>query len=642
MEPVDATIRRSRRSNKGTFSATKYIDEVYLTSVHLDRDHQELQLAYLAELQTDFDTGILNVTDPRVYAAKARQHDPDMPSFQEAMNGPDVDSYVAAMKKEIAQLVKQNTWEVMPRASVPKMPDGSARFVLKGTWAFKLKRLPDGKPSKFKARYCCRGDMQREGVDFFETYAPVVQWSTVRMLLTMVLSKGWTTKQVDYTNAFAQADLADEVYLEQPRGFSAVRNHVDNVLKLRKSLYGLRQAPRTFFEKLKAGLLERGFTQSEHDLCLFMKKDVICVVYVDDTILAGPDAAAIEREIKGLGVSADEQRHHFELRDEGAVGDFLGIRIERRGTNQKTGCNEFYLTQTGLIDKVLTASGMKDSKRASTPACVGSLGADRDGDPFDEEWEYASIVGMLMYLAGNSRPDISFAVNQAARFTHSPKQSHAIAVKRILRYLNGTADKGMLFSPSNELRVDCYVDADFAGLWGVEHDQDPVSVKSRTGYLIKFMGCPLLWVSKLQTQIALSTMESEYIALSQSMRDLISIREILKEVQKHVLAQDSDDVSYRTHSKAFSEVNSPESGKSTIPQSTVHEDNQACLKFATMPKMSPRTKHIAVPYHFFRSKVVSMEIQVVAIGTENQQADQFTKGLPPEKFERDRLELMGW
>jgi hypothetical protein len=126
------------------------------------------------------------------------------------------------------------------------------------------------------------------------------------------------------------------------------------------------------------------------------------------------------------------------------------------------------------------------------------------------------------------------------------------------------------------------------------------------------------------------------------MRDLISIREILKEVQKHVLAQDSDDVSYRTHSKAFSEVNSPESGKSTIPQSTVHEDNQACLKFATMPKMSPRTKHIAVPYHFFRSKVVSMEIQVVAIGTENQQADQFTKGLPPEKFERDRLELMGW
>ena len=640
--PVDPSLRRSGRTNKGTFTSTKYVNEVFLTSVHLDRDHQELQLAYLAELHTDFDTGILNINDPRAYAAKTKQHDPDMPSFHEAMNGENVDDYVAAMKKEITQLVKQNTWEVMPRSSVPQMPDGTDRNILKGTWAFKLKRLPDGKPSKFKARYCCRGDMQREGVDFFETYAPVVQWSTVRMLLTMTLCEGWTTKQVDYTNAFAQADLADEVYLEQPRGFASVKNQLDNVLRLKKSLYGLRQAPRTFFEKLKAGLLERGFTQSKHDLCLFMKKDIICVVYVDDTILAGPDPAAIEREIKGLGVSDGEQRHEFELRDEGAVGDFLGIRIEKRGMNKNTGRPDFYLTQPGLIEKVLLSSGMQDSRRADTPACVGSLGTDIDGEPFNEEWEYASIVGMLMYLAGNSRPDIAFAVNQAARFTHSPKQSHAVAVKRILRYLNGTTDKGMMLSPSSSLQVDCYVDADFAGLWGVEHDQDPVSVKSRTGYLIMFMGCPLLWVSKLQTQIALSTMESEYIALSQSMRDLIGVREILKEVQTHVLEKETDDVTYRTHSKAFEEVNASKSSGMSIPQSTVHEDNQACLKFATMPKMSPRTKHIAVPYHFFRSKVMNLEIQVVAISTDNQLGDQFTKGLPPEKFVRDRKRLMGW
>ena len=146
------------------------------------------------------------------------------------------------------------------------------------------------------------------------------------------------------------------------------------------------------------------------------------------------------------------------------------------------------------------------------------------------------------------------------------------------------------------------------------------------------MGCPLLWVSKLQTQIALSTMESEYIALSQSMRDLIAIREVLKEIHKLVLDSKMK-IAYQSHSKAFEE---------TIPQSTVHEDNQACLKFASMPKMSPRTKHIAIPYHFFRTKVEELEITIVPIGTDNQLGDQFTKGLPVEKFESDRLPLMGW
>lgn len=128
---------------------------------------------------------------------------------------------------------------------------------MRGTWAFKLKRLPDGSPSKFKARYCVRGDLQREGIDYFETYAPVVQWSTVRLLLTMILTNRWTTKQVDYTNAFAQADLKEEVYIEQPKGF-ARKDKLDMVLKLIKSLYGLKQAPKTFFEKLKAGLLNVG------------------------------------------------------------------------------------------------------------------------------------------------------------------------------------------------------------------------------------------------------------------------------------------------------------------------------------------------------------------------------------------------
>ena len=591
------------------------------------RTPYESDLAYYADMTTDFSTGDVHCIDPRAYAAKHKVHDPDMPSYTEALTGTHSEEYIAAMKKEISQLIKQKTWNPMFRKDVPPTQAGKRRPILKGTWAFKLKRLPDGTPSKFKARYCVRGDLQKEGIDYFETYAPVVQWSTVRLILTMILAKGWVTKQVDYTNAFAQAVLKEEVYIEAPRGFA--RGDGKDVLKLNNSLYGLKQAPKTFYEKLRDGLLERGFVQSMIDPCLFMKQDMICVIYVDDTIITGPDEQAIEDLITSLGVADEEQVHTFELRDEGEVGAFLGIQIERQSNDS------FTLTQTGLIKKVLSTAGMENSKATiKTPAATTPLGLDVDGEPFDEDWDYPVVIGMLMYLAQNSRPDIAYAVHQCARFTHSPKHSHAVGVKRILRYLNSTKDKGMTLSPNRSLVIDCYVDADFAGLWNVEQDQDPLCVKSRSGFLITFMGCPLHWVSKLQSQIALSTMEAEYIALSQAMRELIGLRAMLKEIYSNTFKTPSaiTSLKFQAVSKTFG----------TIPASTVHEDNEACLRFATVPKMSPRTKHIAIPYHFFREKVANGEINIVGVATDNQLADQFTKGLPQDKFLRDRKRLVGW
>lgn len=628
-----ALPRRSTRSTKGLHE-TRYINQAFLSSIcDESRSAHELNLAYSASLATDLNTGEDNCIDPRAYAAKHRTNDPDNPTYNDALTGIHSSEYEAAMIKEIQQLMKQKTWTPIARSKVPSFSDKKSRPVLKGTWAFKLKRLPDGTPLKFKARYCVRGDLQKEGVDYFETYAPVVQWSTVRLLLTLILSNNWTTKQVDYTNAFAQAELNENVYIEPPKGF-ARKDKKDMVLKLLKSLYGLKQAPRTFFEKLKEGLLERGFTQSILDPCLFMKNNMMCVVYVDDTIIAGPDPEAIEQLITSLGVAKDEQRHTFELRDEGEVGDFLGIRIEKGKDNS------FILSQTGLIKKVLKEASMEECNSSPTPASTTPLFKDKEGDPFDESWDYPVIVGMLMYLATNSRPDIAFAVHQCARFTHSPKSSHATAIKRILRYLQGTKEKGMTLTPSNNFDVHCYVDADFAGTWSVEDDQEPVSVKSRSGHLITFMGCPLLWSSKMQSQIALSTMEAEYIALSNSMRDLIGIREILKEIIREVFDSDTTTLNptYSTISRTFTKSKTA----SILPKSIVYEDNTACLKFATMPKMSPRTKHIAIPYHFFRSKVEELEIKVIGINTENQVADQFTKGLPQDKFVKDRKALMGW
>ena len=171
-----------------------------------------------------------------------------------------------------------------------------------------------------------------------------------------------------------------------------------------------------------------------------------------------------------------------------------------------------------------------------------------------------------MYLSSNSRPDIQYAVHQCARFTHFPKKSHEDAIHRLCRYLKGTKEKGLILKPSDDLTLDCYVDADFAGLYYVEDHQDPVSVKSRTGYCLTLGGCPLIWVSKLQTEIALSTTEAEYIALSQSLRDLIPMRRLLQEASSGLK------ITTTSNAKLYS---------------TVFEDNNGALSLATSPKLSP-------------------------------------------------------
>jgi hypothetical protein len=195
------------------------------------------------------------------------------------------------------------------------------------------------------------------------------------MILTMVLHNGWATKQVDFTNAFVQTEMKDTAYIEAPKLFGP-KSGKYLVLLLLKSLYGLKQAPRTFYEKLIDGLLERGFTQSEIDPCLFMKKDCICVVYMDDTIFAGPDASLLEREIKSLGVKEDQCEHSFQLRYEGEVGDFLGI-----------------LTQTGLIEKMIRAGSIEDCKKVATLAETSPVGADLDLGVCFNCWN-ANVLGI--------------------------------------------------------------------------------------------------------------------------------------------------------------------------------------------------------------------------------------------------------
>ena len=288
------------------------------------------------------------------------------------------------------------------------------------------------------------------------------------------------------------------------------------------------------------------------------------------------------------------------------------------------------MSQPGLIKKIIAAAGMKDCNPCDNPTLQQALGSNPDGAPMTDSWSYRSIIGMLLYLSGNTRPDIAFAVSQAARFSHSPKQSHATAVKRIIRYLKATATEGTLFRRPSSIQLEMYVDADFAGLWGVEAPNDPTSVKSRSGHIISISGCYLIAKSCLQTSIAQSTGESEYIALSHSLRALIPIRSTLLEILKTIDLPDH--LKATLHSKVISDFNT-----------LVHEDNSSALMLATEQRVTPRTKHYAVKMHWFWSIINERNnIDIVKVDTKLQQADYLTKGLPTPEYQARRKMSQGW
>ena len=248
----------------------------------------------------------------------------------------------------------------------------------------------------------------------------------------------------------------------------------------------------------------RGFTPSEIDHCVFLKKNCVVLVYVDDCLIFHKTQNGVLDCIKSI----DSQ---FDITREGSIEKYLGVKIQwhNDGTIE--------LTQPFLIDRILQLLGLSTSNPVNIPVTKPLLHRDKDGPLRTFSWNYRTAIGMLGYLAGNTRPDLLMAVHQCARFNNDPRHSHEVAVKRIGKYLRGTASKGVIFKPDKSKGIECFVDAGFAGSWQIEDLQDPMSAFSRTGYVIRFAGCPVLWVSKLQSVCSLSTTESEYIALSQSL-----------------------------------------------------------------------------------------------------------------------------
>jgi hypothetical protein len=319
--------------------------------------------------------------------------------------------------------------------------------------------------------------------------------------------------QIDFVLVFPQADVESDLFMQLPHGLTFPGVHPStHCLKLKKNLYWNRQAGRVWNQHLVNGLVENlKFKQSTVDECILYRGMMILLIYVDDGFLCGPGAKEIQTII-------DDLRAQFNITDEEEIDTYLGIKISR-----PTSTTIELMKQPHLIQQILDDLGMKRNTKTKDKAVPSSmiLRRDLDGKPFVEEWDYRSIMGKLNFLEKSTRPKIACAVHQCARFASNPKQSHANAVKYLCRYLMATKDKGLIFQPDVNKFFEVHVDCNFVGNW-VKEDamSDPSTAKSRTGYIISYGGCPVIWASKLQTEVVLLSTKSEYVGISEPLRAL--------------------------------------------------------------------------------------------------------------------------
>jgi hypothetical protein len=343
---------------------------------------------------------------------------------------------------------------------------------------------------------------------------------------------------------------------------------------------------------------------------VFYPGDIIFMVYVNDGIFLGQDDEQLKAAICKI------QDSGLNIKDQGHLADYVGVNIKKI----KDGSYEF--TQHALIDSVIADVGLTDVKTKPVPAKVAILiHAFKDATPFNLNFNYRSVVGKLNYLSQTTRPDIMYATHQIAKFSADPREPHGDAILYLVCYLKKTCDLGIRFAPNPEKGFECYCDADFPGNWAASiADVDPSTSKSCSGWVVFYAGSPIIWASKLQTQTALSTTEAEYIAMSMSLRDVIPIMELIKEMKEH---------------------NIPVLCTKLYVYCKVFEDNSGALELARLPKLCPCTKHINVCYHHFCKHVRKGLIKIFPVGTSDQTADILTKALAQNNFVHHCFHLCG-
>lgn len=513
----------------------------------------------------------------------------DEPKLSVALRSTERDYWLEAIREEFDTLEENGTWEVVE--NVPR----NAKVLPSGI-ILRIKRDEDNDPARFKARLVARGNFQTILELEMDLYAPVACIEMVRLMIAVAVALRLDIHQIDVKGAFLHAQLPDgeEIFMRLPKipGLDSVSG---KLVRLIKSLYGLRQAPRLWYQCFAEAVLGLGFKRAESSFCLFVKETptgaIYVIVYVDDILIIGkPD---------GIRETKDEFKKLFTVTDLGVCHYFLGMKLDYS-------TDGLLLSQSGYTERVIEAANMVQCKPARTPLPLSHpLYEKREPTTDSEKMEmqdipYRNLLGKLLYLANRTRPDLAVAVSLLAKFQNDPAPRHWKALKHVVRYLKGTPRYGLIFpsgGSTKDLVVHC--DAD----WG----RDLEKRRSRTGYVIYYESAPVLWKSKLQTATATSTCEAEFAALSDCVRDIGWMRRILMD--------------------AHQSPNGP---------TRVYQDNLGTISWSADMIGLRKVKHVQIKFNNVCDEVENRSVNVDYIPSSENRADSLTKVLIGEQFASHR------
>lgn len=507
-------------------------------------------------------------------------------TLEEAKQSPDAKQWEAAMREEITSLEENNTWEL---TNLPKH-----RKAIRNKWIFRKKMKSDGTMDRYKARLVIKGCSQKHGIDYKETFAPVARFESIRILLSVTAAKNFVIRQFDIKTAFLHGDLNETIFMLQPEGFE---DGSGRVCHLRKSLYGLKQAPRQWHQKLDDALKTFGMKSTSYDSCIYSNSDgsLLLALYVDDGLVAGQ----FENKVFELLAKLKEK---FKTTDSEAKC-YLGIEID-----YNTEAKKIRIHQSAYVRNLLQRFKMDESNPVSTSSeanIVLRRNEDKDRNVKESaDVPYRQIIGSLMYLAVGTRPDISFVISNLSQFLENPSYNHWKAAKRVLRYLQGTIELGLVYDGGSKQQntLIAYSDADFATCVDTR--------KSMSGVVLMLNGGPVVWSTRKQGIVATSTTDAEYVAAHDATKEVVWTRGLLEEIG--------------------------------IPQklpTILNCDNAAATKLITNSTFHRRTKHIDVKFHYVRQAYKEGKVEIQHVASEDQLADIFTKPLTREKYTTNRNSL---
>lgn len=582
------TRKSARKAPKVTMPERRSIPQVILRSERRDPVQHEggdiraqLAIPFLSEMNSRCYT-----TEALAMLTAKLPDDPYEPtSFASAMKSPECKKWETACEDEMNSIQGNGTWTLVPR------PKG--RKVLTGKWVFKHKRGLSGSIIRWKSRWVVRGYEQEAGVDYNETFASVVKPMSYKALFAIAAAHDLEIEQMDVKTAFLYGEVEEEIYMEQPIGFS---DGTDRVCKLNKALYGLKQSPRVWYKTLADFLQELGFRPLDADGAIFVKEhtaeggainSTFVAAYVDDLLIVGRDRTAID-DLKSK-LSA-----RFEMTDLGPIAYYLGMTVTRDRQNRR-----LRLGQQAYLETGIKTAGQWETPSQLTPMGTQRLHAAPEGyvSPPELRASYQSAVGTLMYAMLGTRPDIAYAVSMVSRYASNPTTDHMKTVNRIFSYLKGTIHLQLVYE-GELVPLQGWTDSDWAGC------ED--SRRSTSGFVFNLGSGAVSWSSKRQSTVSLSTCEAEYKGQTIAAKEALWLRQLLRQL----IPQDP----------------------SHIYATIIYADNQGAIALAKDQRFHARTKHMDIRDHWIREKVTAGDIELQYIHTSKQVADGMTKPLPKDAF----------